>query len=103
MDEVIAAKHAAIDQILDDLVHNFVDKFWEQLQEVYVHVHHHQRQSLVWKALHKKDKFLAGIKALRQELISSLAETRSQLVSELNSERTGLAEFVGARNSDLVS
>ena len=58
---------------------------------------------MIWKALHKKEKFLAGIKALREELIASLAETRSQLVSELNSERTGLAEFVGAWNSDLVS
>ena len=41
MDEVIAAKVVQIDSILNDLTYNFVDKFWEQIKEVYDHFHHY--------------------------------------------------------------
>jgi len=80
-----------------------VDRFWEQLEELYNAVHHHERQALVWKALHKKDEFIAAINALRDTLVASLGDTRTTLVGELNGERDGLAATVGDSRSELIA
>jgi flagellin-specific chaperone FliS len=103
MDEAIAEKTAIIDATIADLTDNYVDRFWEQLEELYNHISHHERQALVWKALHKKEEFIAAINALRDMLVASLGDTRATLVGELNDERDGFAASIGEARSGIIN
>jgi hypothetical protein len=102
MDELIARATADIEDMAGALGDNFVDRFWVQLEELNEHIHYHERQALVWKALHKKQQFLAALGALREELVVELSETRARLVGELNVERDGFSYAVADQRAGLV-
>ena len=92
-----------IDSMVADLSDSFADRFAEQVQVPYGDLPSGERQALVWRALHKRGEFVAGIQDLRDDLVGSLGATRSTLVRELNIERDGLATFVGDARASLVS
>lgn len=103
MDDVIAEKTDAINEVIDTLTEDFIIIFWETVEEIYNQVNYYERQGLIWKALYQKDQFLAEVSAIRDWLLAGLAETREQLVSELNAERSGFASFVGENRNGLVA
>jgi hypothetical protein len=102
MDELIAEATASIETMAGALGDNFVDRFWIQLEELNEHIAYHERQALVWKALHKKQEFLAALGHLREDLVHELSETRAHLVGELNVEREGFAYAVADLRTGLV-
>ena len=61
---------------LADLTENFLRIFWETTEEIFQTVHYNERQGLMWKALYQKDAFVAGVAAIRDEMLAALAQNR---------------------------
>ena len=48
---------------------------------------YNERQGLMWKALYQKDAFIAGVTAIRDEMLATLTQNRDQIASDLQFER----------------
>ena len=95
----IAEKTQLMNDVIADLAENFIVIYWDTVEEIYKSVNYYERQGLVWKALYQKDAFLAEVGGIRDWLIQGLADVRSQMVSELNDERLGFADFRAAQRA----
>lgn len=89
----IAEKTQLMNDVIADLAENFIVIYWDTVEEIYKSVNYYERQGLVWKALYQKDAFLAEVGGIRDWLVQGLADVRSQMVGELNVERTGFADW----------
>ena len=84
---------------LADLTENFLRIFWETTEEIFQTVHYNERQGLMWKALYQKDAFVAGVTAIRDEMLAALAENREQMASDLQFERLAFEEWISENTS----
>jgi len=94
LQDIIDGKLLALDNIIDGYTNDFVNTFYDQIEEMNTHLFFHERQALVWKALHKKQDFLDEVAALRDELAEGLGAIGSQFVEDMDAEFLGFTEFV---------
>ena len=82
LEESDAARIAALNARIQELTIDFLKIFWETVEEIYRSTSYNQRQGLIWKALYQKDQFIAGVNAIRDEMVQQLSDNRDQLASE---------------------
>ena len=89
-----AARIAALNARIEELTVDFLKIFWETVEEIYRSTSYNERQGLIWKALYQKDQFIAGLNAIRDEMVQQLSANRDQLAAEQAAELQGFADFV---------
>ena len=94
LEESDAARIAALNARIQELTIDFLKIFWETVEEIYRSTSYNIRQGLIWKALYQKDQFIAGVNAIRDEMVQQLSDNRDQLGSEQAAELQGFADFV---------
>ena len=89
-----AARIAALNARIEELTVDFLKIFWETVEEIYRSTSYNERQGLIWKALYQKDQFIAGLNAIRDEMVQQLSANRDQLAADQGAELQGFADFV---------
>ena len=101
LEESDAARIAALNARIQELTIDFLKIFWETVEEIYRSTSYNQRQGLIWKALYQKDQFIAGVNAIRDEMVQQLSDNRDQLASDQGAELQGFADFVAENRSNM--
>jgi len=94
LDDLIKAKRAYIDELIELLTEDYIVVFWDTVEEVYDLVNYYERQGLIWKALYQKKAFIETVTVARDWLVAGLAEVRANFVQELNGSRALYASTV---------
>ena len=101
LEESDAARIAALNARIQELTTDFLKIFWETVEEIYRSTNYNMRQGLIWKALYQKDQFIAGVNAIRDEMVQQLSDNRDQLGSDQGAELQGFADFVASNRSSM--
>jgi hypothetical protein len=80
---------AALNARIAELTVDFLKIFWETVEEIYRATSYNERQGLIWKALYQKDAFIAGVNAIRDEMVIQLSDNRSQMAAQAAAEMQG--------------
>ena len=96
-----AARIAALNARIEELTVDFLKIFWETVEEIYRSTSYNERQGLIWKALYQKDQFIAGLNAIRDEMVQQLSANRDQLAADQAAELQGFADFVAHNRADM--
>ena len=94
---------ATLDARIAELTEDFLKIFWETVEEIYRATSYNERQGLIWKALYQKDAFIAGVNAIRDEMVQQLADNRAQLAAMHAAEMQGKADFDAQNRTDMLA
>ena len=92
---------AALNARIAELTVDFLKIFWETVEEIYRATSYNERQGLIWKALYQKDAFIAGVNAIRDEMVIQLSDNRSQMAAQAAAEMQGFADFVAFNRAEM--
>ena len=92
---------AALNARIAELTVDFLKIFWETVEEIYRATSYNERQGLIWKALYQKDAFIAGVNAIRDEMVQQLSDNRSQMAAQAAAEMQGFADFVALNRAQM--
>ena len=101
LEESDAARIAALNARIEELTVDFLKIFWETVEEIYRSTSYNERQGLIWKALYQKDQFIAGLNAIRDEMVQQLSANRDQLAADQAAELQGFADFVAFNRAEM--
>merc|ERR1719446_204447 len=103
MDALNAEQIAAMDARIAMLVEEYLKILWETVADIYSSVSYNERQGLIWKALYQKDAFVAGLNAIREDLVRQLGANKADLVAQMNAERVAMRAQVASDKADLIA
>ena len=92
---------AALNARIAELTVDFLKIFWETVEEIYRATSYNERQGLIWKALYQKDAFIAGVNAIRDEMVVQLSDNRAQMAAQAAAEMQGFADFVAFNRAEM--
>ena len=92
---------AALNARIAELTVDFLKIFWETVEEIYRATSYNERQGLIWKALYQKDAFIAGVNAIRDEMVVQLSDNRAQMAAQAAAELQGFADFVAFNRAEM--
>ena len=102
MDEVVAAKTAAMNAQVEKLTEDYIAEFWDALKQIYGSIDDKERSGLAWKALYQREAFLDLIGQIRDQFVSDLNATRSCLSDEMLAEKSGFVDWKNLNASELL-
>ena len=88
---------------LAELTDDFLKIFWETMEEIYQTVSYSERQGVMWKALYQKDAFIAGVTAIRDEMVAALNANAEQMAAELQAERLEMEQWISENTSAMTA
>ena len=95
------ARIAALNARIAELTVDFLKIFWETVEEIYRATSYNERQGLIWKALYQKDAFIAGVNAIRDEMVIQLSDNRAQMAAQAAAEMEGFQAFLAFNRSEM--
>ena len=96
-------QQASMNARLAELTDDFLKIFWETMEEIYQTVSYSERQGVMWKALYQKDAFIAGVTAIRDEMVAALNANAEQMAAELQAERVEMEQWISENTSAMTA
>ena len=96
-------QQASMNARLAELTDDFLKIFWETMEEIYQTVSYSERQGVMWKALYQKDAFIAGVTAIRDEMVAALNANAEQMAAELQAERLEMEQWISENTSAMTA
>ena len=92
---------AALNARIAELTVDFLKIFWETVEEIYRATSYNERQGLIWKALYQKDAFIAGVNAIRDEMVQQLSDNRARMGEQQAAELQAMADFLAYNKKEM--